>query len=244
MLRLNLEKRPNFPLEYPPDYQPQPLMPELTTIQQIAIWILPVLFAITIHEAAHGWVASRCGDTTAKMLGRLSINPLRHIDLIGTIVVPIAILLLSHFSFVFGWAKPVPINASQLRNPRRDIALVSAAGPAVNLLMAFLWACCLKLASFIHPDNSNIALFLLLAARAGVIINLVLAYLNLIPIPPLDGSRIVSSLLPARQALLYNKIEPFGFLILLGLMFAGVLNWLISPAISWTLSMLSRLFNL
>lgn len=219
-------------------------MLELTTVQQIAIWILPVLFAITLHEAAHAWVAYHLGDKTAKMLGRLSFNPIRHIDLIGTIIIPIIVLVLSQFNFVFGWAKPVPINGSQLRNPRRDMALVTAAGPASNLLMAFLWAIFLKLATMLNLQSSNIALFLLLTARAGVIINLLLAYLNLIPIPPLDGSRIVASLLPPRQATQYEKIEPLGFFILLALMFTGILGWLINPPMRWSLAALRAIFNL
>ncbi|STX43134.1 transmembrane protein [Legionella donaldsonii] len=217
-------------------------MLELTTIQQIVTWILPVLFAITLHEAAHALVANYFGDKTAKMLGRLSVNPLRHIDLIGTIIVPVITLILS--GFVFGWAKPVPINSSQLRNPRRDMVLVSAAGPLSNLIMAFLWACCLKLATMLDPNSSNIALFLLLTSRAGILINLLLAYFNLIPIPPLDGGRVVACLLPIRQALIYEKIEPFGFFILLALLFSGILGWLLNPAISWSLATIRFLFNL
>lgn len=219
-------------------------MLELSTIQQIVIWILPVLFAITFHEAAHALVANYFGDTTAKKLGRLSFNPLRHIDLIGTIIVPIVILIVSKFSFVFGWAKPVPINSSQLRNPRRDMVLVSAAGPLSNLAMALLWAFCLKLATMLDPKSSSIALFLLLTARAGILINLLLAYFNLLPIPPLDGGRVVACLLPTRQALVYEKIEPFGFFILLALMFTGILGWLLNPAISWSLAAIRFLFNL
>ncbi|MCC5016200.1 MULTISPECIES: site-2 protease family protein [unclassified Legionella] len=217
-------------------------MLELTTIQQIVTWILPVLFAITLHEAAHALVANYFGDKTAKMLGRLSVNPLRHIDLIGTIIVPVITLILS--GFVFGWAKPVPINSSQLRNPRRDMVLVSAAGPVSNLIMAFLWACCLKLATMLDPNSSNIALFLLLTSRAGILINLLLAYFNLIPIPPLDGGRVVACLLPVRQALIYEKIEPFGFFILLALLLSGILGWLLNPAISWSLATIRFLFNL
>ena len=217
-------------------------MLELTTIQQIVTWILPVLFAITLHEAAHALVANYFGDKTAKMLGRLSVNPLRHIDLIGTIIVPVITLILS--GFVFGWAKPVPINSSQLRNPRRDMVLVSAAGPLSNLIMAFLWACCLKLATMLDPNSSNIALFLLLKSRAGILINLLLAYFNLIPIPPLDGGRVVACLLPVRQALIYEKIEPFGFFILLALLLSGILGWLLNPAISWSLATIRFLFNL
>ncbi|WED43819.1 site-2 protease family protein [Legionella cardiaca] len=219
-------------------------MLELSTAQQITIWLLPILFAITFHEAAHAWVAYRLGDTTAKMLGRLSFNPIRHIDLVGTIIVPIVVLILSQFNFVFGWAKPVPINASQFRNVRRDTALTTAAGPVSNLLMAIIWGGLLKLAANLNPQSSNLALFLLLTSRAGIIINLLLAYLNLIPIPPLDGSRIVASILPPRQAYFYQKIEPFGFIILLLLMFTGILGWLINPPIQWSLIALRSLFNL
>lgn len=219
-------------------------MPELTTAQQIAVWILPVLFAITLHEAAHAWVASLCGDTTARQLGRLSFNPIKHIELFGTIIVPILILVLSNFHFVFGWAKPVPINSNQMHNPRRDLALTTAAGPASNLLMAFLWAGLFKLATLLHPQTSYPALFLLLASQAGILINLIFAFINLIPIPPLDGSRIVASLLPIRQAYLYFKLEPFGFLILLLLMVFNLLGWIINPLMSASLTVLKYVFNL
>ncbi|KTD25984.1 MULTISPECIES: site-2 protease family protein [Legionella] len=219
-------------------------MLELSTVQRIVIWILPVLFAITIHEAAHAWVASRFGDTTAKMLGRLSFNPLKHIDLIGTVFVPIVVLLLSQFSFVFGWAKPVPINASLLHNPRRDLALATAAGPLSNLLMAFLWAICLKLGMILNPTTSSAALFMALTGQAGIMINLVLAYLNLVPIPPLDGSRIVASLLPIKQAIQYQKIEPYGFFILLALIFTGALGWFILPLLRWSLAGIYTLFGI
>lgn len=206
-------------------------MSQLSTIQQIAIWIIPVLFAITVHEAAHGWVANRLGDSTAKLLGRLTLNPIKHIDLIGTIIVPIAILLMTQFHFVFGWAKPVPIDGANLRSPRRDMALVALAGPGVNLIMALLWAGALKLSTLMDPLNSSPAQFLFLSAQAGIMINLVLAWLNLIPIPPLDGSRVVSSLLPGRSAYYYNKIEPFGFIILILLMISGLLGVILSPLI-------------
>lgn len=219
-------------------------MLELTTVQRIVIWILPVLFAITIHEAAHAWMANRLGDTTAKMLGRLSFNPLKHIDLIGTIIVPIVVLILSHFNFVFGWAKPVPINGAAFPNPRRDMALATAAGPLSNLIMAFLWTICLKFGIMLDPRTSNIALFMSLTGQAGMVINLLLAYLNLLPIPPLDGGRIVASILPLRQALQYQKIEPYGIFILLALIFSGALGWLISPPISWSSAALYSLFRL
>jgi Zn-dependent protease len=219
-------------------------MPELTTVQQIAVWIIPVLFAITLHEAAHAWVAYRLGDNTAKQLGRVSINPLRHVDLFGTIIIPLAVLVLSNFSFVFGWAKPVPIDASHFSKPRRDVALATAAGPVSNLLMALFWTACLKITLLFHPQTSVIALFIVLAAKAGVIINLLLAFLNLIPIPPLDGSKIVASLLPLRQAMQYERIEPYGVFIILLLMFSGALGWLISTPINWSLLMLSKVFNI
>jgi Zn-dependent protease len=219
-------------------------MPELSIIQQIAVWILPILFAITFHEAAHAYVAYSLGDMTAKQLGRLSLNPVNHIDMFGSIFVPIVTLVISNFSFVFGWAKPVPINVSYFANPRRDLALATAAGPLANILMAVFWAAVMKIGFMIHPQASMLALFMVLAAKAGVIINLVLAFLNLLPIPPLDGSKIVMALLSARQAFMYQKLEPFGLLILLALLFLGILNWLISPAIRGSLVLLRSLFNL
>lgn len=219
-------------------------MPEFTLVQQICIWVLPVLLAITLHEAAHAYVANRCGDTTAKMLGRLTLNPIRHIDPIGTVVMPLLIGVLTHFNFVFGYAKPVPINWSRFRNPRRDIALVALAGPFSNLLMAFLWAGCFKIATLLHPEISKAALFLLVSARAGMIINLVLAFLNLIPIPPLDGSRVISILLPPRLAIGYSQIEPYGFFILILLMFTGVLSAILTPIINSAYTVLIYIFQL
>ncbi|EHL31543.1 site-2 protease family protein [Legionella drancourtii] len=219
-------------------------MPEFTLVQQVCIWALPILLSITLHEAAHAYVANRCGDTTAKMLGRLSLNPLRHIDPVGTILIPILMGVLTHFNFVIGYAKPVPINWNQLHNPRRDMILVTLAGPFANLLMAFLWAAGFKLAINMHPESSMAALFLLVTARAGMIINLVLAALNLLPIPPLDGSRVVSSLLPPRKAMIYERIEPYGFFILIILMFTGILNYLLTPLISIGLSALTAIFQL
>ena len=219
-------------------------MPEFTLIQQICIWAIPVLLAVTLHEAAHTYIAFRCGDTTAKLFGRLSLNPFRHIDPIGTVIMPLLIGLLTHFNFVFGYAKPVPINWNQFHNPRRDIVLVALAGPFSNVLMAFLWAGCLKTATLFHPEASLPALFLLTTARAGMIINLVLAFLNLIPIPPLDGSRVISIFLPPRQAMAYAKIEPYGFFILIALMFTGALNTILTPAINFSLYLFSFIFQL
>lgn len=219
-------------------------MSQLTTIQQIAIWILPVLFAITIHEAAHGWMANRLGDSTAKLLGRLTLNPIKHIDLVGTIIVPVVILLLTQFHFVFGWAKPVPINGANLRNPRRDMAWVAIAGPGVNFIMALLWALGLKLSTLMDPLNSSPAQFLFLTAQAGIMINLILAYLNLIPIPPLDGSRVVAAILPRKTAYYYNRIEPFGFFILIILMISGLLSMILSPLILGTAQLILTLIGL
>lgn len=219
-------------------------MQEFTLIQQICIWALPVLLAITLHEAAHAYVANKCGDTTAKMFGRLSLNPIRHIDPIGTIVLPIIIGVLTQFNFVIGYAKPVPINWNQFRNPRRDMILVALAGPCSNFLMAFLWAGTYKIATLLHPESSMAALFLLVTSRAGMIINLVLAFLNLLPLPPLDGSRVVSSLLPARQAIAYAKIEPFGFVILVLLVVTNMLGTILIPLINSGMYLLSIIFKI
>ncbi|WP_133137063.1 site-2 protease family protein [Legionella rowbothamii] len=219
-------------------------MPEFNLIQQICIWALPVLLAITLHEAAHAYVANLCGDTTAKMFGRLSLNPIRHIDLVGTILIPILVGVLTSFQFVIGYAKPVPINWSRFKHPRRDMILVTLAGPFSNIFMAFLWAAAFKIATNLHPETSMPALFLLMSARAGMIINLVLAALNLLPLPPLDGSRVVMSLLPPRQAMVYAQIEPYGFFILIILMFTGILNYIMTPLISIGLFLLSSVFQL
>lgn len=219
-------------------------MQTLSLIQTVTIWILPVLLSITLHEAAHAWIASLCGDTTAKALGRLSMNPFRHVDPIGTILVPISVAVLSGFHFVFGWAKPVPIDWRQLRRARLDVALVALAGPMSNLVMALIWGGCIKTGALIGPQTSMLALFLVMTGQAGVLINLVLGFLNLIPIPPLDGSRVMSSLLSPKWAYSYSKIEPYGFMIILLLLLSGVLGWIISGPIFWALQMIYALFNL
>lgn len=219
-------------------------MLEFTLIQKICIWAIPILLAITLHEAAHAYVAYRCGDTTAKMFGRLSLNPIRHIDPIGTLLIPLAIGILTQFNFVFGYAKPVPINWKQFRHPRRDIILVTLAGPFSNIFMAFLWAGFFKASLILNPASSMLVLFLYATAQAGILINLILAALNLLPIPPLDGSRVVSSLLPPRQAMAYEKIEPYGFFILILLVFTGALGILLTPLINLGLVVLSAIFNI
>jgi Zn-dependent protease len=195
----------------------------------LAIYALPVLFAITLHEAAHGYVARHFGDMTAHAQGRISLNPVRHIDLVGTIVVPVAILLLSGYSFLFGWAKPVPVNYSALRKPRQHMAWVAAAGPLANLAMTLVWAALLKVASLLPA--AGISTFLELAARAGILVNLVFMFLNLLPILPLDGGRIVASLLPRRAAWQYSRLEPFGVPLLLILLFTNVLSVVLGPLV-------------
>ncbi len=219
-------------------------MPTLSLVQTIAVWIVPVLLAITLHEAAHAWVAYRCGDTTAKMLGRLSMNPFRHVDPVGTVLVPILVAVLSGFHFVFGWAKPVPINWFQLRSPRRDMALVAVAGPMANLIMALIWAACIKTGELLGPNTSMIALYMVLTGQAGILINLVLAYLNLIPIPPLDGSRVIASMLPPKWAISYSRIEPYGIFIVFALLLTGAIGWLIGGPIFWSVHGIYALFNM
>src|SRR3990167_1977450 len=192
-------------------------------IQLICIAAIPLIFAITLHEAAHGWIASKLGDQTASIQGRVSLNPARHIDLFGTIILPLTMLILG--GFIFGWAKPVPIAWQNLRNPRRDMALVAIAGPGANLLMAILWGVIAKISHIIflnlhaHEALRSIALFFHLTSRFGIMINCVLLVINLIPIPPLDGSRVVSSLLPPPIAQKYNRLEADGLWIFLGLIF-------------------------
>ena len=205
-------------------------MPELATIVKYILIAIPILFAITLHEVAHGWVAKQNGDDTAASLGRLSINPIKHIDPIGTVVVPI--VLLYFFGAPFGWAKPVPVNWNKLQKPKRDMALVALAGPLANLFMLIIWAIILKLADSMGADWWNLSQIIIYIANIGILINAVIMILNLIPIPPLDGSRVVSSLIPDRWAAAYSKIEPYGILIVVVLMISGVLGKLLLPAVN------------
>ena len=214
------------------------IMNQLSIPQLFAVWVLPVLFAITVHEVAHGWVASKLGDNTAKMLGRLTLNPLKHIDIIGTIIVPAILLLLG--GFIFGWAKPVPINWRKLHHPKRDMALVAIAGPLANLLMAIAWAAIAKIGSMIAPPIGT-AIFDM--GNAGILINLLLMILNIIPIPPLDGSRVVSSFLSPQAALYYNRLEMWGFVILLALLATGVLGFIIGPPVFGLRHLLLTIFG-
>jgi len=211
-------------------------------VQTVAIYALPVLFAITLHEAAHGYVARHFGDMTAYAQGRISLNPARHFDWLGTFVIPIVILVLSSGKFLFGWAKPVPVNYSALRSPRRDMLWVAAAGPASNLAMAIGWALLLKIA-LVVPVNMFTEPMLEMG-KAGIQVNLIFAFLNLLPILPLDGGRIVASLLPTRMAWGYAKLEPWGFPILLGLMFMGAFNVILAPMIAFSFSVLGTLLRI
>lgn len=212
----------------------------MTLVQKFAIWALPVLLAVTLHEVAHGWVARALGDDTAHRMGRLSLNPLKHIDPVGTLLVPAVLLLLG--GFLFGWAKPVPVVMSRLRNPRRDMAVVAAAGPLSNFVMALAWGIVLKLAVG-HPA-AGVWEGLAYMAQAGIGINLALMVLNLIPIPPLDGGRVLSGLLPAEAARQYDRIEPYGLMILLLLMFTGVLAGIMAAPMMLSQSLLLHLLNL
>lgn len=199
-------------------------------IQTITVYALPVLFGITLHEAAHGYVARMFGDPTAWQAGRVTINPLKHIDPIGTIVVPLVLLfstkLLGGGGLLFGWAKPVPVDWSRLRRPKRDMLWVALAGPASNLIMAIIWAVALRL---LIDSGAGQGDFWARMAIAGIQVNLILMALNLVPVPPLDGGRVVFSLLPSRMAYQYSRIEPYGLLIVIVLMVTGVLWTVLQP---------------
>jgi Zn-dependent protease len=205
-------------------------------VQTVAIYALPVLFAITLHEAAHGYVARHFGDMTAYAQGRVSLNPVRHIDFVGTIIIPIVILVLSGGRFLFGWAKPVPVNYSALRRPKQHMALVAAAGPGANLAMALGWALLLKLAVELPPNFFSMPMAEM--AKAGILVNLVFMFLNLLPILPLDGGRIVASLLPSRVAWQYAKLEPWGLPVLLLLLVTNVLDFVLGPLVSHSVALL------
>jgi Zn-dependent protease len=209
-------------------------------IQSIAIWALPVLFSITVHEAAHGYVARHFGDNTAYMLGRITLNPIKHIDPIGTILMPLLLLFTTSGAFLFGYAKPVPVRFGNLRNPKRDMIWVALAGPAANLLQAFLWGVLMLLLHGMEVSEP----YFLAVCKAGVTVNVVMFVFNLFPLPPLDGGRILVGLLPYRQAELVSRIEPWGFFIVMALVISGVVSTLwMQPLMSVTYTILNLLLT-
>lgn len=201
------------------------MMDELTLVQRIAVWLIPVVLAITGHEVAHGWMAKRYGDRTAEYLGRLSLNPLRHIDPVGSIIVP-GLLLVTFTGFIFGWAKPVPIDPRNFKQPRKAMMMVALAGPLANLFMATVWALLARLGAWLNVEFFTMPLIYL--GVAGISINLVLALINMLPIPPLDGSRVLSGLLPDYWAWRYNQLERWGFIILIVLLATDILGMLLA----------------
>ncbi|MEN8802960.1 MAG: site-2 protease family protein [Thiogranum sp.] len=212
-------------------------MLQVSTVQQISAWVMPVLLAITVHETAHGWVARRFGDKTAQMLGRLTLNPIKHIDPVGTILVP-AVMLLLPGGFVFGWAKPVPVDWRNFKRPKQDMAWVALAGPASNLLMAMAWALTARVALGLSADNW-IAMPLLFMGVAGIFINTILMVLNLLPLPPLDGGRVLTGLLPGPYAYHFARIEPYGFFILVALLVTGILGIVMWPVVKLFLQLMA-----
>jgi len=211
----------------------------LSLVQKISVWVVPVLLAITVHEVAHGWVASKLGDRTALMLGRLTLNPFKHVDPMGTILIP-GLLLLMHSPFIFGYAKPVPVDWRNLHHPKRDMAIVAAAGPVTNFLMGIGWAL-LARAGLLLGDTGTALVFM---GVAGIFINTILMAINLIPLPPLDGGRVLTGLLPNRQAWYFSRIEPYGFFILIALLVTGILGKIITPLIILVMAVLVPLTGL
>jgi Zn-dependent protease len=213
-------------------------------LRQLALSALPVLIAITFHEVSHGLVAYKLGDPTAKMLGRLTLNPLAHIDPFGTIIMPLMLLIFTNGQFVFGYAKPVPINPMNFRNPRRDMAISAAAGPLTNILLAVVSLLLIRFAAvpasmFLPGEVSEkVIMPAALMLKSSIIINVVLAVFNMIPVPPLDGGRVLVGLLPQKQAMSLSRIEPFGFIIVMILIATGIANYFVMPLVNFFLSIL------
>jgi Zn-dependent protease len=216
-------------------------MDQFNLIQNLTIIALPLLFAITLHEVAHGWMALRCGDTTAWAEGRLSLNPLRHVDPMGTVLVPAILYFLG--GFIFGWAKPVPVDYYRLRHPKQDMALVALAGPGANLAMAIGWALIMLLAKWLYPGLPWLGVPLYAMGIAGIQFNIVIGVLNMLPIPPLDGSRVLTGLMPDGFGRLMVRLEPFGMLILVLLLATGLLNVILGPPIYWLQRLIFLIFG-
>lgn len=213
---------------------------ELTT--KILIWVIPVVFAITIHEIAHGWVARYFGDQTAYEQGRLSLNPLRHIDPVGSILVPGLLITIS--GMIFGWAKPVPVNPQKLNNPKRDMGFVAIAGPLANLIMSLGWAFIMKMGLWFSLAYPPVATILIYMGAAGILINTALMMLNLLPLPPLDGGRVLAALLPVRQASWLLKVERWGLLVLVVLLLSGLASKIIWPMMVFGMAFSTHLANI
>jgi Zn-dependent protease len=218
-----------------------------TIIRQIIISVFPILIAITFHELSHGFAANKLGDPTAKMMGRLTLNPIPHIDLFGTILMPLMLIVFTHGQFVFGYAKPVPINPMNFKNPKRDMAISAAAGPAMNIALAIGSKLVLRFIldpfSVVLPEPvvSTILAPLIMIFQSSVIVNIVLAVFNMIPIPPLDGGRVLTGFLPYRQAASFSRIEPYGFIIVILLIVTGIANYFVVPLINLFLTVLQLL---
>lgn len=211
-------------------------MPEFNLIQKIFLYGVPILFAITVHEVAHGWVANKLGDPTARMLGRLTLNPIKHIDPIGTLLIP-AILILLHSPFLFGWAKPVPVTAQNFKKPRTGMAWVAAAGPAANLVMAVIWVG-IAWAALTFSQQVPLIAPLYYMGVFGVVANVALGVLNLFPLPPLDGSRVLAGVLPPEGARVLYRLEPYGLFIVAILLASGLLNAVLGPIMDGLINLL------
>jgi len=216
-----------------------PPVPDL--VYTIAVWIVPVLFAITLHEAAHGWVAYKLGDPTAKSLGRISVNPIKHVDPMGTVVVPIFLATLS--GFVMGWAKPVPVEPRYFKSPMLDMALVAVAGPVSNFFMACFWALFIVTSTQFLSPSSTLS-FLADMGEKGIYINIILMVLNLLPIPPLDGGRVLAGVLPPSLAMPFMRLERFGMVIILVLLISGILGKIMWPIVLHFVKLIGAIFGL